>query len=130
MDRAAILNALGLAGDLSDAQVAEGLRSLGGMPPQGTTDASLWGRFLEGIVLARHGAGGARGDLAILADRVVSWAIVPPGLPGEQRWGAAAWDRELGLARAQSDDRLRMFVIDEIAPRLWDAGLFYVIDYV
>jgi hypothetical protein len=91
-----VLRALGLALDASDAQIADGLRVLAGLPPGGTTNASLWVRFLQGIEHARHGAGGA----------------------------------ELGVPYAESDERLRMLVIDEIAPRLWDADLFYVINYV
>jgi hypothetical protein len=124
-----ILRALDLPVDATDAQIAEGLRKLAGLPPHGTTDDALWMRFVDGIELARHGAGGARADLALLANRIVEHAIVPPEDPGEERYGTRAWDRELGVPYPESDERLRKFVIDVIAPRLWDAGLFYIVNY-
>lgn len=125
-----IFDALAIPRGASDAQVAARLRRLAGLPARGTTDPTLWVRFLEGIEVARHGAGGARVDLALLANRVVEYAILPPGHADEGRWGEAAWDRELGTSPPYGDELLRMLVIERVAPRLWNAGLFYVINYV
>jgi hypothetical protein len=125
-----VMDALGIAPDATDAQVAAQLRRLAGLAPDETTDAALWVRFAEGIDAARRGAGGARVDLAQLANRVVEYAISPPGFPQEDRCSEAAWDRELCTKPPDGDEFLRMFVIERLAPRLWNARLVYIINYV
>ncbi len=130
MSDARVLAMLGLRSGADTSEVAGALRGLAGMSAAGTNDPALWARFVEAIVRARgDGRDDARADLAELANRVVEHAVVAPGGPGEERYGSAAWDRELDVGPAASDEVLRALVIEEIAPRLWDAGLFHVIDY-
>jgi hypothetical protein len=119
-----ILAALDLPVDGDEAEIAEGLRRLSGLSSSAAPDVSLWMRLYEGIELSRHGSTGARGDTALLANRVVEHAIVPPDEDGEERFGSDAWDRELGVDRARSDDVLRRLVAEQIAPRLERAGLY------
>jgi len=122
-----ILAALGLPVDGGEGEIAEGLRRLSGHASSTSADVPLWMRLYEGIELSRHGSTGARGDTALLANRVVEYAIIPPGADGEERFGSDAWDRELGVDRARSDDALRRFVAEEIAPRLERAGLYAIL---
>ncbi|HMJ01977.1 MAG TPA: hypothetical protein VK506_03495, partial [Conexibacter sp.] len=76
----------------------------------------------------RHGE--EKVDLALFAHGIASHAIVPPGDPAEDRFGIPAWDRELGVDDGESDELLRMLAIERLAPRLWNAGLVYIINYV
>lgn len=119
-----ILAALGLPVESSDVQIAEGLRRLAGHARAESPDVGLWMRFYDGIELARHGATGARGDKALLANRIVEYAIVPPHHDGEERFGLDAWERELGHPDPNADEDLRRVVFDEIATRLERAGLY------
>jgi hypothetical protein len=119
-----VARAVGLSDDLSDAAIAAHFRARLGLPPTGTTDPQLWPRFLYGIELARTGPLGPRGDRAEFANNVVEWAA--PGLnePDEERFGLDAWDRELGVTDARSDDILRELAYEEIATRMERAGLY------
>jgi hypothetical protein len=122
--RTQILEALDISTDADDAAVARNLRGLLGVEPLESSDPQLWRRFVEMIDGTLSFPGGDNGDGAQLANSVVACCIVPPGGGEEQRWGVDAWDRELGVTRAASDDILREFVGDEIAPRLARAGLY------
>jgi hypothetical protein len=119
-----ILAALGLPTDGDEREIAEGLRRLSGHSSSAAPGVPLWMRFYDGIELARQGSTGARGDTALLANRIVEYAIVPPREAGEEEFGLDAWERELGHPAPNADEALRMFVIDEIAPRLERAGLY------
>lgn len=129
MTDARILDALGLPTGGTEAAIAEGLRRLAGLPPGGGRDPALWMRVLAGVDMAvRHGD--ERVDLALFAHGIASHAIAPLHDPDEERFGARAWDVEIGVADGESDERLRELAMDEIAPRLWDARLVYIINYV
>ncbi len=119
-----VLEALGLLPTAADWQIAGRLRQLSGRSREDPTDVALWLRFYDGIELAREGPRGARGDEALLANRIVEHAIVPPGLPDEDRYGLLAWDRELGAPQPNADEELRRIVFEQIAPRLARAGLY------
>jgi hypothetical protein len=122
--RARIFEALDIPQNADDAEVARRLRRLLGASPAESPDPELWRRFLDMIDGTLKFPGGYDGDGAQLANSVVACSIVPPGGREEERWGIEAWDRELGVPFAESDDILREFVIDEIAPRLVSAGLY------
>lgn len=119
-----ILVALGLPLEADEQEIADGLSRLSGREQAAAPNVQLWMRFYDGIELSRHGSTGARGDGALFANRIVEYAIVPPGEAGEEAFGLDAWERELGHPNPNADEALRMFVIDEIAPRLARAGLY------
>jgi hypothetical protein len=126
---ARILEALGIPADATEKGIAEGLRRLAGLPPVASGDPALWMRILAGIdVAVRHSD--ERADLALFAHGIASHAIAAPGEPSEERFGVEAWDLEWGVNDGESDERLRELAIDELAPRLWDARLVYIINYV
>jgi hypothetical protein len=121
---ARILEALGIPADATEAGIAEGLRRLAGLPSNGG-DPALWMRVIAGVDAAvRHRD--ERVDLALFAHGIASHAIAPD----DGRFGAGAWDAELGVVDDEADERLRELAIEQLAPRLWDAGLVYIIDYV
>jgi len=123
-----ILGALGLRAGAPDAQVAARLRQLAGLAPDGPTDVGLWMRVVQGVETAvDHGA--EKVDLALFAHGIASHAVVPPGEPEAERFGVEAWDRELGVGYAESDEALRMLAIERLAPRLWNAGLVHIVNY-
>lgn len=119
-----VARAVGLSDDLSHEAVARYFRTRVGLPPDGTTDSLLWPRYLHAIELARTGL---RGDQAEFAENVVGLAAPGWNQPDEERFGLDAWDRELGVTRAKSDDILRWLAYDEIAPRLERAGLYAIL---
>jgi hypothetical protein len=119
-----VARAVGLSDDLSNEAIAQHFRALVGLPPEGTTDPLLWPRYLYGIELARTGPAGPRGDQAEFANNVVEWAAPGFNQPDEVRFGYDAWDRELGVTDAKSDDILRELAYEELAPRLERAGLY------
>lgn len=120
-----VIEAIGLAPESNEDEIAHAFRTLIGLPAHGTTNAAMWVRFLEAVEHARTlRPDGPRGDRAELAHFTVGYAIVREGQPGDDRFGMEAWDRELAVGFAESDDRLRMLVLDEIAPRLARAGLY------
>ncbi len=120
---ARIAVALGLASDADEAAIAAFFRRELGLPPEGSTDPTLWARFLYSIELSRTGPFGQKCDEAELANNVVGWAVVTAGDPQEQRFGAGAWDRELGVEHARCDEILRSFAYSEVFQRLVSAGL-------
>jgi len=122
-----VARAVGLSDDLSDEAIAQHFRTLVGLPSEGTTDPLLWPRYLYGIELARTGPGGARGDQALFANNVVEWAAPGFGEPDEDRFDYDAWDRELGVTGAKSDEILRRLAYDEIFMRLARAGLYQLV---
>jgi hypothetical protein len=122
-----VARAVGLSDDLSDAAIARHFRTLLGLPADGTTDPLLWPRYLYGIELARTGPMGPRGDQAEFANNVVGLAAPGFGEPDEERFGLDAWDRELGVTRAKSDEILRHLAYEEIATRLERAGLYAIL---
>jgi hypothetical protein len=122
-----ILAAFDLPPDATGAQIAARMRELAGLPADPDTNVALWERFIEGIELGRAASSAdLRADLAELANGIVSWAIVPPGRSGEDRFGTIPWDHELGVPFPGADDVLRDFVFDEIGPRLGAAGIYDV----
>jgi len=124
-----ILGALDLRDGAPDWAIAGRLRQLAGMSHGEPADVGLWMRLVEAIDDAvRHGE--EKVDLALFAHGIASHAIVPPGDPAEDRFGIPAWDRELGVDDGESDELLRMLAIERLAPRLWNAGLVYIINYV
>lgn len=122
-----ILAALGLPLDGDERGIADGLRRMLDDKQKAGSDTMLWKRFYDGIERARHSSTGARGDGALLANRIVEYAIVPPGEPEEERFGLDAWERELDHPRPNADEALRMLVIEEIGPRLERAGLYAIL---
>lgn len=123
MTSAAVLDALGISRDADAIEQARRLRLLAGLPEE-SSEPMLWGRLLNEIEGTLRFPGGNDGDGAQLANNVVGCAIAPPGDPDEVRCGLEAWEEELGAPRPNADEFLREFVIDEIAPRLQQAGLY------
>ena len=120
-----ILAALGLPEHASPEQIARRLRPLVGLPADGSTDAEMWERFVEGFDAARRMQPGPVADAGEMANWVVEHAFVPAGFANEERFGDAAWDREFGGTGAfEANERLRMLVIEEIGPMLVKAGLY------
>jgi hypothetical protein len=119
-----VARAVGLSDDLSHGAVARYFRTQVGLSPDGTTDPLLWPRYLHAIELARTSL---RGDQAEFAENVMGLAAPGFGQPDEERFGLDAWDRELGVTRARSDEILRWLAYDEIAPRLERAGLYAIL---
>lgn len=114
---------LGLSPDAAPQQVATHLRELAGLQPKPDSNADLWMRFLEMVDWAYRFEPNPKGDEAQIANGIASSAIVPPGRPGEDRYGTVPWDRELDVPANESDEVLRGFAYDVIAPRLYAAGL-------
>jgi hypothetical protein len=119
--------AVGLAPEADEDAIARHFRSMVGRSPGDSTDPRLWARYLYSIELARTGWHGARGDQAEFANNVVGWAVVLPGDSDAERYGEAAWARELGVTPAECDPILRELAYDEIAPRLERAGLYAIL---
>jgi hypothetical protein len=129
MADARILAALGLRDGAPDWAIAGRLRQLAGLPPDGPVEVGLWMRAFEAVDDAvRHGDETV--DLAQFAHGIACHAIAPPGDRDEERLGVQAWDREFGVEGGESDELLRMLAIERLAPRLWNAGLVYIINYV
>ena len=118
------LAAFDLPPGATGAHVAARMRELAGLPADPDTNVELWTHFLAMVEFARTATPDPRDDIAVLANAIVSGAIVPPGRPDEDRWGTVPWDHELGVAFAEADDVLRRFVFEQIGPRLEAAGLF------
>jgi hypothetical protein len=120
------LAAFDLPPDATGPQIAARMREIAGLPADPNTNVELWTRFLEMVEWVRTATPVPRGDIAEVANGIVSGAIVPPGRPDEARWGTVPWDHELGVPYAEADDVLRAFVFNEIGPRLEAAGLYHL----
>jgi hypothetical protein len=121
------LVALDLPPDPTGPQIAARMRELAGLPPDPDTNVELWMRFLDAIEWSHTNDPDPRCDRAELANGIVSWAIVPPGRPEEDRFGTIPWDHELGVPFPHADDVLRPLAYGEIATRLDAAGLIRLI---
>jgi hypothetical protein len=121
------LAAFDLPPDATGPQIAARMRQLAGLPANPNANVELWTHFLEAVEWSRTNDPDPRCDRGQLANGIASGAIVPPGRPGEDRFGTIPWDHELGVDFAGADNVLRMLVIDEIAPRLDAAGLIRLI---
>jgi hypothetical protein len=119
-----ILEALDIPRDADDAEVGRCFRRLMGLTPEASQNPALWLRLLERIDGTLRFPGGDDGDGAQLANSVVMGAVAPPGDPDEERYGVAAWDRELGVGFAESDTPMWELVGRDVAPRLARAGLY------